>query len=239
MRAERQSSGIAASPEAARSTPPRWRDVRLVTGVLLVLVSVLLGARVLGTATQGRSVLVAVRTLPAGHVIASGDLTVRSIRLSGVADRYWTGGELGTLTGRPLATGVAAGDLLARSSVSQDLPVTPTRVVSLPVDPARLPSLRLGNRVDVFATYAATSTVSGRTDVVLRGAEYLGGGDSGSGTAVSVRLRVPVDQAAAAIRASQVAKLDVALQEAAGSDAGDVGTGIGDTGGRAGAAGRG
>jgi hypothetical protein len=96
--------------------------------------------------------------------------------------------------------------------------------VSLPVDPARLPTLAAGDLVDVFATTKTTATVTGTTVAVLRGARYLGGGDSGSGSTVSLRVEVPVDRTAAVVRASEVASLDVVRERPAGQDAGDVGT---------------
>jgi Flp pilus assembly protein CpaB len=222
---ERTDASVPESSAAKRPDRPRWRDSRLVIGVVLILVSVLLGARLLGGAQQGRTVVVAARPLVAGHLITAGDLTIRSIRLSGVDDRYWSGADAAGLIGHPVTTTVASGDLVARSAIALVASPTPMRIVSVPVDPARAPALHTGDRVDVFATYggsAAAATATGSTVVVLKGAEYLGGGDARSGTTVALRLRVPVDKAAAIIRASQVAKLDVALQEPSGDDPGDV-----------------
>src|SRR3712207_7134950 len=43
-------AAVASGPSPRRVRPPRWLDLRLVLGVLLVLGSVLLGARVVGAA---------------------------------------------------------------------------------------------------------------------------------------------------------------------------------------------
>lgn len=212
----------ALSPAAERLSPPRWRDGRLVFGVLLVLISVLLGARVLSSADHTTSVLTASRVLPAGHVLEPGDVRVRNVRLSGIGGRYWPGSAGPGLVGHPLLTAVGEGDLLARSAVADTVDPQPYRIVSLPLDPARLPQLHRGDLVDVFATYKATTSAAGRTSAVLRGVEYVGGSDS-TGTRVAIEVRVPVAAAADAVRASQVAELDVIRQDAAGDDAGEVG----------------
>lgn len=212
-----------ASPSASRLRPPRWRDRRLVLGVLLVLVAVLLGARLLSSHAATTAVLVAARPLPAGQPILAGDLAVRHVRLGSTGSAYWPAGDLAGLTGHPLTSAVAAGDLLPRSAVADRADPVPTRVVSLPVQPARLPALSVGDLVDVFATTKPTATEPGSTVAVLRGARYLGGGDSTSSGAVSIRVAVPVERTAAVVRASEVASLDVVQQRPAGADAGDVG----------------
>lgn len=212
-----------ASPAAARLEPPRWRDRRLVLGVVLILLAVLLGARLLSTRTSTTAVLVAARPLAAGQPLVAGDLEVRRVHLGTATAAYWPAADRAGLTGHPLTSAVAAGDLLPRSAVGASADPQPTRVVSLPVDPTRLPTLAPGDLVDVFATTKPTATVRGTTVAVLRGARYLGRGDAGSGSAVSLRVEVPVDRTAAVVRASEVSALDVVLEHPAGQDAGDVG----------------
>lgn len=212
------------APGAARLEPPRWRDRRLVLGIVLVLLAVLLGARLLSTRTSTTAVLVAARPLAAGQPITPGDLRVGQVHLGGATAAYWPAADLAGLSGHPLTSAVAAGDLLPRSAVAATADPSPTRIVSLPVDPARLPTLTPGDLVDVFATTKPTATTPGTTVAVLRGARYLGGGDIGRGSAVSLRVEVPVDRTAELVRASEVASLDVVLQHPAGQDAGDVGT---------------
>lgn len=212
------------SPAAARLEPPRWRDRRLVLGVVLILLAVLLGARLLSTRSGGTAVLVAARPLAAGQSITAGDLRVAHVHLGDATSAYWPAADLAGLSGHPLTSAVAPGDLLPRSAVGATSDPSPTRVVSLPVDPARLPTLTAGDVVDVFATTKATATARGATVAVLRGVRYLGEGDSGSGSTVSVRVEVPVARTAAVVRASEVSSLDVVVEHPAGQDAGDVGT---------------
>jgi Flp pilus assembly protein CpaB len=193
-----------------------------VVGVALVLISVLLGARLLSGQQQTTAVLVAAHALSEGHVIEAGDLRVESLRLSGVSGRYWPGGDAAALSGHLLLGSVGDGDLLPRSAVAGATPPVPYRVVSLPIDPARRPDLHTGDRVDVFATYKATADSAGQTVAVLRDAEYLGADAGESATDVAIRLRVSVADVATVVRASQVADLDIALQVPAGGDAGEV-----------------
>ena len=56
----------AGGPTPRRVRPPRWLDLRLVLGVLLVLGSVLLGARVVGAADATVPVWAAAGDLAAG-----------------------------------------------------------------------------------------------------------------------------------------------------------------------------
>ncbi len=216
-------AGRSQTPTARRVAPPRWRDRRLVVGVVLVLVAVLLGARLLATDGHTSPVLVAAHPLVAGHTVAPGDLAVAQVRLGGAVQAYWPAADLAGLRGHPILTAVASGDLLPRSAVGSSAAPAPTREVSFPVDPARLPPLAAGDRVDVFATTKTAGSRAGSTVAVLRGVEYVGGGDSGSAGTVTVRLQVPVAETGLLVRASETASLDVVLQQPAGDDAGDVG----------------
>src|SRR2546430_17020903 len=66
------------SPPASRFRRPSWLDLRLVSGMLLVLVSVLVGARVLASADQSVQVWAVRADLAAGTTLSAGDvLTVR------------------------------------------------------------------------------------------------------------------------------------------------------------------
>ncbi|MDX6207895.1 MAG: hypothetical protein QOE24_286, partial [Frankiales bacterium] len=54
------------SPVASRLALPRWFDARMVIGILLVLGSVVVGAKVFSSAGATTSVWAASRDLPAG-----------------------------------------------------------------------------------------------------------------------------------------------------------------------------
>src|SRR3954469_23985996 len=62
-----------ASPPARRVNRPRWFDLRLLTGVLLVLVSVIIGARVVAASDSSEPVWAAAHDLAAGTQLTATD----------------------------------------------------------------------------------------------------------------------------------------------------------------------
>src|SRR3954462_10450549 len=83
----------APSPAPRRVRPPRWLDLRLVLGVLLVLGSVLLGARVIGVADATVPVWAASTDLAAGTEISPDDLVAVDVRLDSAAKAYLASSE--------------------------------------------------------------------------------------------------------------------------------------------------
>jgi hypothetical protein len=135
------------APTPRRVRPPRWLDLRLVLGVLLVLGSVLLGARVVGAADATVPVWAVAGDLAAGTELGADDLVAVDVRLDGTADAY-----LSTSTrpeGRTLARAVRAGELLPRSALEEPAELVQ---VALPVQAGYVPpSLTRGQLVDVYA----------------------------------------------------------------------------------------
>jgi hypothetical protein len=180
---------------------PRWLDLRLVLGVLLVLGSVLVGARVVAAADATVPVWSAAGDLAAGTVLTDADLVAVEVRLDDVAGAY-----LATSTrpeGRTLARAVRGGELLPRTALEE--PAESVQL-ALPVQAGYVPpGLDRGQVVDVYAvadpvagtTAAADGSVvlvvaaapvqaiSGRTEGVL----------STATTTVQVVVSVPADQA--------------------------------------------
>ncbi|RFU21797.1 SAF domain-containing protein [Geodermatophilus marinus] len=198
----------AATPPAPRRVrPPRWLDLRLVLGVLLVLGSVLVGARVVGAADATVPVWAAAGDLAPGTVVDEADLVAVDVRLDDAAGAY-----LATSTrpgGRTLARAVGAGELLPRSALEE-----PARLVqvALPVQAGFVPpGLDRGQVVDVYAVadpaagavaagapgvslvvgLAPVQAVSGRSEGVL----------STATTTVQVVVSVAEDDAAAVLAA--------------------------------------
>ena len=104
-------------PAPRRVRPPRWLDLRLLLGVLLVLGSVLLGARVVGAADATVPVWAASGDLAAGTELDADDLVAVDVRLDDTADAY-----LSTSTrpeGRTLARAVRAGELVPGSALEE------------------------------------------------------------------------------------------------------------------------
>jgi hypothetical protein len=188
-------------PVPRRVRPPRWLDLRLVLGVLLVLGSVLLGARVVTAADATVPVWSAAGDLAAGTVLTAEDLVAVSVRLDDVADQY-----LATTTrpaGRVLGRAVRAGELVPRSALEE---ATGLVQLALPVQAGQVPpSLARGQVVDVYAVAApavgATASTGGDVDLVVSGAPVQAVAGRGDGvlstatTTVQVVVAVPADEA--------------------------------------------
>jgi hypothetical protein len=200
------------SPPASRLQPPSWLDLRLVLGVLLVLLSVVVGARLFASADSSVRVWAVRSDLAAGTVIGADDLRVARVRLFDGAPRYLSADK--SPAGQTLTRDVGGGELLPRDAI------TPKRcgsLVSIPVSGPHLSPLRAGQRVDVFATAKGQSP---HTDQVLRAVPVQSvrapkGGLITATAEWSIIVRVPVDQAGGVVRAIRTADIDVVLVDGA------------------------
>jgi len=211
----------ATSPPARRLERPRWLDPRLVVGMLLVLASIAVGARVVAAAEQGDLVWSAARDLPAGTTLQIDDLTATSVRLSGSTSQY-VDASIAPPAGYLLVRDVTAGELVPAAAMTSTEQVSTRRLVSVPVAPNHFPSgLTRGHRVDVYVTATALpgalaptgadetageDTTSGEPDRVLANAavsEVTGGSDgfAPSSGSVGVVLEVAADDAPALVAA--------------------------------------
>jgi hypothetical protein len=197
-----------------------------VLGVLLVLGSVLLGARVVAGADRTAPVWAAAGDLAAGTVLTAEDLVPVDVRLDDAAGAY-----LSTSTqpqGRTLSRGVRHGELLPRSALDG----APAQVqVALPVQAGYVPpGLGRGSRVDVYALPAGAGSaaapaapgivavlrdapvqaVSGRTQGVL----------SAPTTTVQVVVSLPAGRAQGVLAAVSGRSLAVALHDGVDAAAG-------------------
>ena len=145
-------SDVPTSPIAKRLAPPSWLDGRLVLGVLLVLVSVVVGARVLASADRSEFVWAAASDLTAGSQLGEGDLVAVRVRLFETGPSYLRAdGEppLGYLVRR----GVGAGELLPEQSLARPGADVDFRLVTVPVEAGHYPpTLREDQRVDLWVT---------------------------------------------------------------------------------------
>lgn len=141
------------SPQlAARLRAPSWRDPRLVVGLVLVLASVLVGARVVSAADSTVPVWVAAHTLVPGQEITTADVRAVRVHLEGGAGGYLPAHEQPP-HGAVALREVSSGDLLPRSAVGSAAALT-TRPVGLPVTGPLPSGLVAGALVDVWVTPA-------------------------------------------------------------------------------------
>jgi hypothetical protein len=188
-------------PVPRRVRPPRWLDLRLVLGVLLVLGSVLLGARVVSAADATVPVWSATGDLAPGTELTADDLVAVDVRLDAAADAYLSAGT--RPEGRTLSRSVRAGELVPRSALEE-----PDELVqiALPVQAGFVPpGLDRGQLVDVYAvadpTAGATATADGGVTPVVRQVpvQAISGRSSGvlstPTTAIQVVVSVDADDA--------------------------------------------
>lgn len=229
-----------ASPRASRLATPGWLDARLVLGVLLVLVSVVVGARVLSAADRSTLVWAAADGLAAGTTVDEARLERVRVRFfDGLEDRYVPVTQ--DPTGLVLSRALGPGELLPRRALLAPQEDVERRLVTVAVDAARLPAgLGAGDLVDVWLTpggldddpAAAPPTAppadpaappSGQ-ELALTGAQPVllqvpveaverdGGGFGGGGsTTVPVVLSVAPDDVARLVSATALGRIDLVL----------------------------
>jgi hypothetical protein len=176
--------------------PPRWRDRRLVVGVVLVLSSVALGARLVGQADDREPMYVASHPLAPGQRLTVKDLRVARVRLDRVGSQYLSAGS-------PLRVGVVvlrsvqAGELVPVASLGPPEAVT-ARPVAVTVQSGAVDGLRAGALVDVWvAAKVAGSESFAEPELVVQSADVVsvstGGGLVGGTSDATVRLLLAKD----------------------------------------------
>ena len=209
-------TALAPSPAASRLALPRWFDARMVVGILLVLSSVVVGAKVFSSADTSTSVWAAARDLPAGARIQGADLKAVKVRL-GDGSRYVSAvgaGPVGYVLTRP----VGAGELLPSKAFVDPAkaadPALNRREVTVPVRQDHWPAdLESSQVVDVYATTKTDGAVPARIlagitvgSVPSKSRDVFGSSGEASG---SVTLLVRDDQVAALVGAVESSELDL------------------------------
>lgn len=223
------------SPTASRLATPGWLDGRLVLGVLLVLVSVVVGARVLSAADRSTLVYAVTKDLTAGSVLEAEDLQQVRVRLFDNAEQYIAVG--GTpLSGYVVRRAISTGELLPRDALSVPQKDVDYRLVTVPVQNGHFPAqLGRDQQVDIWVTPdldgrqddpadeqetdPAAPATSGEdlalegAKLVLQGVTVLGvareGGGFGGSTAVPIELQVRPDEVARLVSAMALGTIDL------------------------------
>ncbi|ADB30744.1 SAF domain protein [Kribbella flavida DSM 17836] len=141
---------------AAPSAPPqrnrraRWKDGRLVLGVLLVALTALAGARLLASADDTTTIWAAERDLPAGTKLTSDDLTTVRVRFtsSEAAGQYVAADA--DLKGLVMSRAVKAGEFVPRRAAVSQAENNRTEL-PLSIATGRLPAdITAGDQVDIW-----------------------------------------------------------------------------------------
>ena len=194
---ELSTSGLPTSglptPVASRLPRPRWRDTRLLVGLLFVLVSVVVGAKIVAEADERVQVWAATRDLGADTPLTGGDLEVAAVRLDGLARRYVSAAE--DIDGLVLSRPVGRGELLPVAAVRSAAP--DKRRVVIEAERIGVAGLAKGHVVDL---YVVRETPAGEApappELVLAGVTVgedvrsSGSGFGSAGSTVGVVLLV-------------------------------------------------
>lgn len=189
-------------------------DLRVVTGILLVAVSVIGGLRLGRAPAAATPVFVAATDLDAGHVLTRADLDSVELRAPASLIRTLEPVRSGPPVGRVLRTAVRGGAPLSADVLG---PVAPAgRDLTVPVTPEHAlgGAVRAGDRVDVLATFdkgtdvARTLTVA-QDATVRRVTQSEGLFGQHDGALTSVTVTVDPDAAVALAFAARNGDLDI------------------------------
>ena len=200
---------VAAPPSAPanRLQRPRWRDTRLLLGVLLVMTSVVVGSRAVAAADRTEAVWTLAHDLAAGSTLEGEDLLPRAVRLGSVGANYVRVGDADPV-GSTLVRGVAAGDLLPVAALQGPGAAASSqqRQVTVPVGTFHYPNdLARGRLVDVYVTPGGdTGSAVGVPELLVPRAlvvsvEDAGTRFGGTGASIGVVLAVPAADVAALV----------------------------------------
>ena len=180
---------------------------------MLVLVSVVVGSRVLAAADDRVPVWSVGSALSAGTTLTAEDLVATPVAMSDLSAYVLASDDL---VGRRIGRDLGAGELVPAGAVSSGAPAD-RRLVTVPVDPLHAPpALARGERVDVYITPRDGASVSGGVEVlpalVLAGAlvDDPGALDAtGSTDQLGVVLDVTAADAERAVGAARGGEVDL------------------------------
>lgn len=183
-------------PTASRLPRARWLDARLLTGLLMVLLSVVVGAKVLADADEREQVWSVTRDLGADTPLTADDVRTAAVRLDDTAGRYVSAAE--DIEGLVLVRPVGRGELLPLSAVGQAGSLDQRRVV-IEVDRFGVVGLARGRVVDLYVVRAvAADQTQAPPELVLAGVtvgeDVRPGGAAFGGSGSKAGVTLLVDQ---------------------------------------------
>ena len=210
---------VAEVARARRFETPAWVNGRTILGLLLFAASFVAGQRILASADETVGIWAARRDLRLGETLDATDLQRIQVRMpDDLLDRYATSVE--RVDGGALLHPVRAGELISLDWVGTGVAARAGRSMTIPVSPEHAVGgrLRVGDRVDVFATFDA-GDVRAKTVLVVRGAAVVGTVDAGGlitgeEATVGVTIATTQPEAARLVFALRAGEIDLARVEA-------------------------
>jgi hypothetical protein len=168
----------AASPRPRRIATPSWLDLRLVTGVVLVLASVVVGALVFSRASDTHPVVVVTRDLAAGSVLTPDDLAITRVQLPAGGHGVYLS-TVDDALHRELVRTLAKGELLPAAAIHAAAART---TLTVPLDPGAAPDLRTGQRIEVWVSTPTCASSVLLAAVTVQAVRVDSGGSFTTGT---------------------------------------------------------
>jgi hypothetical protein len=169
-------------PIAARLGTPSWRDTRLVVGVVLVLLSMAVGAKVVAAAGDTVAMYAATASLVPGQPVTQRDVKRVDVQLGADRSSYVAADhDIGPDTFA--LREVRPGELVPSSALGQKAAVN-LKPVSVPVDSRGAAPLDAGSIVDVWVNAKDLSSPTakyGHPVKVLKAAPVVRRPDAGGG----------------------------------------------------------
>lgn len=197
------------SPPARRQRIVKvWQQPKFLAGAALVVVSVVAGAALIGSADQRVMVWSAARDLAPGTILEDADLIAMPVQVNQV-DRY-IGADSDELLGRRVTRPMGADELVPVGAIGTGR--ADTRLITVPVEPIHAPTdLAHGDLVDVYVSPRDAGTAGGASRLALAAvtiADVAPDIDSMTGE-LAVVLEVGADQAGDVVSASRSGVLDL------------------------------
>lgn len=156
-----------------KKTASRKRDVRLLTGIVLVVAGVAGTLGVVWSMDQTTAYLVTTRDVLPGQALTTSDLTTVDLHVRQGALPYLTSTHLQEVIGQIARAPIASGTLVGSHSLT-DVLATDTTTVTVSLGIGGAPWLVPGARVDVWVSPASADGQFGPPRVVSRGAVVSG-----------------------------------------------------------------
>jgi hypothetical protein len=179
------------SPVPHRIKAPSWLDLRLVIGVVLVLGSVVLGAKIVSGANHTYRMLAVTRDLAAGTLLSHDDVKAVRVQLPDRGHGIYVSGDADVL-GKQLNRSLASGELLPAAALGTAAALT---TVTVPLTADNAPTLRPGQRVEIWLSTKTCASIVLLADVTVQDVHPATGGSFSSSGGQNVVVSVAPDLA--------------------------------------------